>query len=64
MNNEKVKNGQVKEVEKAKLSLEKVELELLPKLTREALRSIKDSVASIRSLTDELEAAIDKALGE
>lgn len=64
MNNEKVKNGQVKEVEKAKLSLEKVELELLPKLTREALRSIKESVASIRSLTDELEAAIDKALGE
>ena len=64
MNNEKVKNGQVKEVEKAKLSLEKVELELLPKLTREALRSIKESVASIRSLTDELEAAIDKTLGE
>lgn len=62
MNNEKVKNNQVKEVEKAKLGLEKVEIDLLPKLSDTALMSIKDSLNDIRGLVDELETAADEYL--
>lgn len=62
MNNEKVKNNQVKEVEKAKLGLEKVEIDLLPKLSDTALMSIKDSLNDIRGLVDELETAVDESL--
>ena len=62
MNNEKVKNGQVKEVEKAKLVLEKVAPELMPKLSKEALGSIKSSLAVIRKLVDDLEDAVNQVL--
>lgn len=62
MNNEKVKDGQVKEVEKAKLSLEKVETELLPKLSQEALSAIKESLDGIKELIKKLEAVVDEAM--
>ena len=62
MNNEKVKDGQVKEVEKAKLSLEKVEAELLPKLSQEALSAIKESLDGIKEIVKELEAVVDEAI--
>ena len=62
MNNEKVKSGQVKEVEKARLGLEKVETELLPKLSQEALSSIKESLSGIKELVGKLEAAVDEAM--
>ena len=62
MNNEKVKNGQVKEVEKAKLGLEKVAPELMSKLSKEALDSIKSSLTDIRKLVDDLEDAANQAL--
>lgn len=64
MKNDKLKTVQVKEVEKAQLSLETVDIELLPKLSRDALGSIRESIAEIRVLVDKLDAAVDAALGE
>ena len=63
MNNEKVKNSQVKEIEKAKLCLVKIEPELMPKLSREALVSIQSSLGKINKLVCDLESAVDQALG-